>query len=472
MRHQAAEFDAHKDAAARALWWEPGTGKTKAAIDTAFHLWEKGEIQGVLVVAPGGVHRNWAQDELPAHAWSLPRVFLWSSDQTHLRSYRADLDDFLAHPGKSLDVFCLTYDGLMTSAGGKAAKKFLQSRRCLYVADETGRIKNPAAKVTKRVLASAPYAPFRRALNGTPVSDSPFQAYSQVKFVDPTAWKALGIRNYGDFKGYFGKWEKAFGPGGAQFPKLVGYDRLDELNAVLESVGTRVRKDDVLDLPPKTYIRRYFSLSPAQRKCYDELREDFRTQLSGATLTAENALTWLTRLQQAASGRLPTDEDSTAKPIDDQQPRVDTVLAALEEFPGQAIIWAKFTFEVDAILAALKKAKISACRYDGEVDTPSRAKSIADFKSGTARCFVAKATSAGYGLTLVEATTVIYASNLFSLDVRLQSEDRSHRRGQTKAVTYVDCVAERTVDEKIIEALRTKRDVSLSVNGDTLAAWI
>ena len=82
------------------------------------------------------------------------------------------------------------------------------------------------------------------------------------------------------------------------------------------------------------------------------------------------------------------------------------------------------------------------------------------------RFFVGQPRTGGYGLTLTEAKTVIYFSNGYDLEVRLQSEDRAHRIGQTNKVTYIDIVCERTVDEKIVKALRMKQNIAQTVLGE------
>ena len=78
----------------------------------------------------------------------------------------------------------------------------------------------------------------------------------------------------------------------------------------------------------------------------------------------------------------------------------------------------------------------------------------------------------GYGITLTAANTVIYYSNGYDLEKRLQSEDRAHRIGQTKSVTYVDLIAEDNVDEKIVKSLRKKINIASEVLGEELKSWI
>lgn len=471
MVHQLAAWSAHRDSPARAHWWDPGTGKTKVVIDTACYLHQRGNITGLFVLAPSGVHRAWATDELPAHAWVRYRAFVWETSKKGTRDFKIDFEDLLVVRDE-LAVLCMTYAAFTTDVGGMAAKRFLTAHRCLYAADETSKIKTPSAKVTKRVLASAKYAPYRRALNGTPVSDSPFQAFSQVAFLDPDAWRReLGIPNFTRFKGFFGEYETKWGHG-RQYPELVGYRNLDKLNVVLNQVGERIRKDDVLDLPPKTYVKRYFDLCKDQRDLYEELRHNYRSDLHGGALTVESTLARITRLQQVAGGFAPTDENKQPRRIGDKRPRIEALLEVLEEYGGKAIVWARFTAEVDEITSALSQKGISFVRYDGEVDVDDRRDAKDAFTTGDARIFVSKTSCAGHGLTLIQATTVIYYSNNYSLDQRQQSEDRAHRKGQTQGVTYVDIVANDTVDERILECLRTKQEIAGSVTGDAIKSWI
>jgi SNF2 family DNA or RNA helicase len=389
---------------------------------------------------------------------------LWETARRKTAPHRGEFSRLLAHQG--LAVLAMTYDAFRVDDAAKSAKQLMTRRTCLYVADETTNIANPSAKITRRVLASAPLAPYRRALNGTPVSDSPFRAYSQIRFVDPDVWAAMGFKRYEHFKGYFGEWGKGFAAGGRTFPKLLGHRNLDKLSEILASTGSRVAKADVLDLPPKVYVRRYFDLGAKTAKAYSDLRTQLSLEVQGMTLTVDGALSLLTRLQQCASGRLPSDEDTTPVSICDERPRLELLREVLEEYnvpSAQAIIWARFTFEVDEICEMLTKLKIPFGRYDGEVTPDDRALAKERFQSGEYRVLVAKVQAAGVGLTLTAASLLVYYSNLFALSLREQSEDRAHRKGQEQTVTIVDLVAVGTVDERILEVLLTKRAVSEQV---------
>jgi SNF2 family DNA or RNA helicase len=97
---------------------------------------------------------------------------------------------------------------------------------------------------------------------------------------------------------------------------------------------------------------------------------------------------------------------------------------------------------------------------------------IERFQNGDARFFIGNPMTGGYGITLTAATTVIYFANSFDLAVRMQSEDRAHRIGQTEHVTYIDLIAEGTIDEQIVKSLRNKMDIASVVMGEELKEWL
>ncbi len=478
--HQLDEFDKSKEWEHRGLFWEMGTGKTKPVLDTIAHLYLARKIEGVLVLAPNGVHRNWVSDEIPAH---LPdevaaqlRVLMWQTKKAKTKWFQAKVEELHAHLGLSL--LAISYDGFMTKEGSRAAKRLLTKRRCLYVLDEAQFAKTPRAARTKRVLASGPYAPYRRALTGTPVDDSPFDVYTQGKFLDPGVWKRVGIHTAAEFKVFFGVWEhpelvgKKLAKDGVR-PQLLKYKNLEILNGIVAELGSRVLKEDVLDLPPKLYTKRYFTMSPAQERIYKELEKESRAELAAAkTVTAQLAITRILRLQQVTSGYVPADDEEHLTTITHPNPRLIELAQLLGEVPHKAIVWAKYRNDVDMIMELCKQKKWEAVRYDGKVDPEGRADSIERFQRGSAKLFVANPAVGGEGITLHAARTVIYYNTTYRLGKRLQSEDRAHRIGQEHPVTYVDLIAIDTVDGKIIRALRAKKNVADLVMGDEIAGWI
>lgn len=473
--HQLEVFEATRDRTEFAYFWEQGTGKTKAAIDVAAYLYIAGRIDGALILAPNGVHRNWTAEEIGIHCPIEPAaVFAYHSSKAKTRSHQTAAQRLLDATGFA--ILAMSYDGISrTEMGKKLAKQFLTSRRCLLICDESARVKTPTAKVTRTVLAASKHAPYKRILSGTPIANSPFDIYSQVKILDKDFWKTQGLGNFTLFKNYFGIWGQGMnGATGKSYPLLVGHRNLDELYQLIQPISSRVLKEDVLDLPPKLYSKRFFELSPKQRRLYDALKSDFYVQLENeGDVTADLAMVRLLRLQQITCGYLPVEDlDGNTKTvrIEEKNARLRLLEDILEDIEHKAIIWARFRQDIDQIMDLLGPEM--AVRYDGQTGTDDRARAIERFQRGSARYFVANAQAAGEGLTLTAAKTVIYYSNSFKLAERLQSEDRAHRIGQDRSVHYIDLVALDTVDDHIIRSLREKLNIASQVTGDRLKEWL
>lgn len=521
--HQKRVLEETWDRPGYALWWEQGTGKSKGLIDNGGLLYAEKAIEGMFVLAPNGLHRNFVTKEIPKHLPDEMREegvqLFYRTDKSETKWHQEECRAFLEHKG-GMKVLSMSYDGFMTEAGRRLAAAYLTSHRCLYGTDESGRFKEPKADRTKRVLKSSPFAPFKRIMTGTPIANAPWDAWSQIKFCDDAFWRAYGLDSPEAMKAQFGVWEKgarrvniaqAKWPSGKlkvfryppdfpdsmkseymikdgvallRFPKQVMDDdgrrqfkNLDRLREILAPIRSRILKSEVFDLPPKVYTPLEFDLSPKQRKAYDSLSKlGFAIAESGESCSANLALTVMLRLQQIACGYLvadfePGQEDPVVIPID-PNPRLELLSEVVQDLNHQAIIWARFTPDVDAIMERLAKMGLTAVRYDGRVDDDQRAMNEDAFHAGAAQFFVAKASTGGEGLTLNEAKTHIYYSNTFKLIERLQSEDRSHRWGQDSRVNYIDLIARDTIDEAIIFALQNKLDIAGAVTGDGLKDWI
>lgn len=500
--HQRKEFFDSRDKEAWALFWEQGTGKSKETIDQISWSFLNGRIKSALILAPNGVHRNWITNEFPKHLpdslRSKYRGHFYQAGKAKTKWHQGAVEALLKHDGFA--VLAMSYDAIMTEAGREVVWKLLNSRPTFYVLDESARIKNPISKRTKRVVASGKYGAIRRILTGTPIANGPFDVYAPIFFLDPTFWKKYGLDSYVVFKKYFGVWQEGYnGSSGQNFDVCVGYRNLEELAEILQGISSRVTKDEVLDLPPKLFSKYYFDMSPEQSKIYREIRDEFMSEIEeGKLVTANLAITRLMRLQQVTSGYLPVsitelqaipsedgDEDVFIEvPIGTEfyeipggNPRLEAVMEIIEQTPFKAILWARFTQDLDLIESRLKKEKIPFVRYDGSVNEKNRGEAVDRFQNeslekGGPKLFIGTASAAGEGLTLHAARTVIYYSNSFKLAERLQSEDRAHRIGQEHPVNYIDLVATDTVDEPIIDALVSKLNIANMVLGDRIKEWL
>lgn len=481
--HQLQEFLNHTRDEARAILWEQGTGKTKEIIDQACYLYGEKEIDALVVVAPGGVHRNWIEDEVPMH---LPdrlvpdtSVFFYQGGSAQTKWHAHACLRALRYPG--LTIIAITGDSVMTERGKEFLWKVLRDRKCMYVLDEHTDYKNPGAKRTIRIVASGKYAKYRRIMDGTPINQGPFDVFAPVKFLYPDFWKRHGMDDFAAFKTYFGIFEKGWTKSGGEkreFEHVVGYRRLGELHKMLEPISTRVLKDDALDLPEKLYSKRYHELSPEQARVYKDIKENFFTIIPEGTVSMTLPIVQLLRLQQVVCGYVPVDEgvdpdSEAAEPevlIGDKNPRLDLAKWYLDNVPHKALIWARFRKDIDLLMHYLGPR---AVRYDGTLSDDQLAANKHEFQQNEKiQFFVGNPAKGGRGLTLIQARSCLYYSNSFKLRDRLQSEDRPHRIGQLYPVNYTDLVCPGTVDVKLLRNLRGKYNIAAQVTGDELKEWI
>jgi SNF2 family DNA or RNA helicase len=253
---------------------------------------------------------------------------------------------------------------------------------------------------------------------------------------------------------------------------VAGFRHLEELANSLLSFSYRVLKKDCLDLPEKVWTKRNISLTTEQSKIYQSMKEKAIAMLNGKTVTTASTLTQLMRLQQITCGHFAAD-DGTIQEV--KSNRLPELMNVLQEMEGKAIIWAHYQYDIKAIIKELTKVygPGSVVDYYGLTDKDDRQDNIDKFmKDPECRFFVGTPSTGGYGLTLTSANTVIYYSNGYDLEKRLQSEDRAHRIGQKKSVTYVDIICDQTVDTKIVQSLRKKLNIASEVMGEELKKWI
>jgi len=453
-----------------ALFMEMGTGKSKVLVDNIAMLYDRGAIRGALIIAPKGVYKNWDQIEFPVH---MPEHIeftkvLWEPHITKKKQY--ELDTLFDDKG-DLKILIMNVEAFSTSKGLDFAHSFLNifNGRALIGVDESTTIKSPTAKRTKNILKIADLAKYRRILTGSPVTKSPLDLYSQCEFLDPYH---LGHSSYYSFRGRYAQMVRR-NFGGRQVDLVVGYRRLGELTEKLDKFSYRVLKEDCLDLPEKIYTKRFIDLSQEQKKLYDQMKQIALAELDGKVMSSVNVMTQLMRLHQITCGHFKSDDGEVQKLKNN---RLDQLVELLDETEGKVIIWANYREDIKNIVDALKKAygDASTVEYHGGVDPTLRQENIALFqeKNGPTRYFVGNAQTGGYGITLTAANTVVYYSNNYDLEKRLQSEDRAHRIGQTGSVTYVDFVAENTIDDKIVKALRSKINIANEIMGEDIKDWI
>ena len=450
-----------------AYFMEMGTGKTKVLIDNLAMLYDKGKIDGALIIAPKGVVKTWYEQELPTH---LPNhidntTVLWQSNIT--KSQQEKLDSVLENE-MLLHILVMNVEALSTEKGVNFARKFINSHKTLMAIDESTTIKTPTARRTKNIILLGKQAKYKRIMTGSPITKNPLDLYTQCEFLDP--W-LLDFTSYYAFRNRYAEM-KTLNLSGRSIQVVHKFRNLSELSDRLKNFSYRVLKEDCLDLPEKIFIKRHVKLTAEQRKLYEEMKKKAIAHMNGKASSTMTVLTQLMRLHQITCGYF-TADDGTSQAIPSN--RMNELIDILEETEGKVIIWANYQLNVSEIIETLTKkfGKQSCVHYYGLTPQEARQSSITRFQTDSeCRFLVGTPQTGGYGITLTQANTVIYYSNGYDLEKRLQSEDRAHRIGQKKNVTYIDLIAEDTVDEKIVKALRDKINIASEVMGEELKKWI
>jgi len=466
-KHQltALEKSWHKENFA--YFMEMGTGKTKVLIDNLAMLYDKGKVDGVIIVAPKGVVKTWYEQELPTH---LPDhienvTVLWQPNITKKQQEKLET---LYEIGTALHILIMNVEALSTDKGVKFARKFLASHRSMMAIDESTTIKNPSAKRTKNIISLGKHAKYRRIMTGSPITKNPLDLYTQCEFLDP--W-LLDFASYYAFRNRYAEM-KTMHIRGRSIQVVHAFQNLSELSDKVKNFSYRVLKEDCLDLPPKTFMKRHVSLTTDQKKIYEQMKKQAMAVLNGKVKSTMTVLTQLMRLHQITCGHFTADDGSTQAV---ESNRLNELMSVLDETEGKAIIWANYQLSVGEIIQKIIKeyGEDSYVHYYGLTSQEERQDNIRKFQNDPkCRFLIGTPQTGGYGITLTQANTVIYYSNSYDLEKRLQSEDRAHRIGQQKNVTYIDLIAEDTVDEKIVKALRNKINIASEVMGEELKDWI
>jgi len=468
-KHQFDAWLRSKDEENFALFMEMGTGKSKVTIDNFAYLYDQGKIDSVLLVAPKGVYRNWIDREIPKHLPDHIRYTqaIWTAAKS--KSKIVELNNILKG-GYDLRILVMNVEAFSTGNGKSFAKKFVNSGKCFITIDESTTIKNHSAQRTKSIMSVGIQAKYRRILSGLPVTNSPMDLYSQCKFLDE---HLLGFSSYYSFRNRYALMNK-LNLGGRAFTKVVGYQRLNELEDKIKSFSERTRKVDCLDLPDKVYETVEVVMPPKQKKYYDEMKQQAITTLEEGDCTPVNVLSQMIRLHQISCGHVVLDDGYIVRTSGF---RLDTLMDIIEDLPNdnKVIIWATYRDDIRVIVDKLEEVYgKSVVQYHGGVKDADRTNAIESFQDTSSgfRFFVGNPQTGGMGITLTASSTVIYYSNSYNLEHRIQSEDRAHRIGQTNKVTYVDLICRKTIDEKIVTSLIDKKSIASSILGDDWKDWL
>lgn len=455
-----------------ALLMEMGTGKTKVIIDTIAINYDRGVIDAALITVRKGAMYAWVEDgfseHLPNHVKA--NIVVWKPNAT--KTVKAAIESLFNPDDTRLQIFVMNSEAFATDKGYRFAEAFLRSHKALWAIDESTDFKNHDTDRTKAILDLRGLAKMRRIATGSAVTRAPLDLYSQCAFLDPDL---LGFGSYYAFRNRYAVVQKKKFPGAKREATIVvGYRNQAELAANIKPFSYRVTKEQCLDLPAKNYRMRYVDFTPEQIRAYVEMLEEATLTLKDQEdkLTAPFVITQMLRLHQICCGHVTLPDKNV---LELKNNRVKALMEELENVEGKAIVWATYRHDIRTITQELAKAygRASVVEFFGDTCQDERTNAVRRFQSERGcRWFVANPSTGGFGITLTAARDVIYFSNSYRLEHRLQSEDRAHRIGQTGTVTYTDLAVKGTVDEKIIKALKKKHDIASLIMGDGLRDWL
>jgi len=466
--HQLDALEASWDKENFAYFMEMGTGKSKVLLDNAAVLYDKGLINGLLLIAPKGVYKNWYDSEIPTH---LPdhiekKVVLWKTSDKSKKQQK--ILNTMFETGTDFHILIMNVESFSKGDGIKFAQKFLMCHKAMIAIDESTTIKTPTSNRTKSILSLRELAKYRRILTGSPVTKSPLDLFSQCQFLDP--W-LLNHQSYYTFKARYAVTKK-IEVQGRRVEIVVGYRNLAELSEKIKPFSKRILKEDCLDLPAKSFIKHTVELTKEQKKVYEQMKKEAIAFLDGKMQSTATVMTQLMRLHQITCGHF-TADDGTIKDLPCS--RLTELMSILENVEGKAIIWSHYTHDVKRIINKIKEVygDDSVVDYYGATDSDQRSVNIKRFQTDdNCRFFVGTTHTGGYGITLTAGSTMIYFSNGYDLEKRQQSEARIDRIGQTKKMTYIDIMSQDTIDEHIVKALRNKVNIANKIMGEEYKEWI
>jgi hypothetical protein len=455
--HQARGFEKLKDLELSAIYMGTGTGKTKMAIDKSMYWWCMGKIDGCLVLTKKGVHEQWVEEQFPDHIHpSLPwMAHAWDKMKTvtEQKAFKRLLET------PKMRFFTMNIDAIRTKSGFQHAQDFI--RRCggrvYFVIDECQDINDPEGSRNAALQELRDDVICRSIMSGTPIATSLMDVWGQFHFLDVDVighkYKAAFRAEYCNMGGFEGK-------------QIISHKNIEKFYARIDPMVFRATKEEDLDLPEKVYKKEYFKMTDKQFSIYDKLRREFLVRLdNGQIATVEHAATCIMRLQQIACGFI-VDENDGINLLDN--PRMDR-LVELDETIGvheKKIIWCRFHQDYDVLMKQFGKRAVDYTGKTSDEDRARNKKLFLDPKSGK-DILISNTAAGGTGLNLQgECAYALYYSNSFNSIHREQSEDRIHRIGTYKTTYFIDLVASKSVDVRILSNLQKKKDFSTFVMDD------
>ena len=422
---------------------EMGTGKTVTSIAIAGRLWQQEKIHRLLIVAPLSILGVWEEEFRKFAAYGYELTVLSGS-----LSRKAETIRWMA--GFPLQVLVVNYE-----SAWRLESELLRWKPDCIIADECHKIKTHAARASKTMHRLGKAAKYRLALTGTVITNKPIDVFSQYKFADSNVFGGsfyIFRNRYFDMTGY------------GNYTPVMKETMEGEFTQRLHSIAYRATKAECLDLPETTDIVQRIQLEQAVVQTYRQLVKDSYAELQTGSVTVTNILTRLLRLSQLTGGFLSVDDSTKAEQV--SSAKLDALEEILESTDGQKlVVIARFLPEIAAIERLLQRKGVQYAMIHGGIT--DRAEQVKAFQTDPeVRVFIGQIATAGLGITLTAASTMVFYSLDYSMSNYEQTKARIHRVGQRQPCTYIHLVAKGTVDEQVLKALKNKANLAKTLVDD------
>jgi SNF2 family DNA or RNA helicase len=441
------------------LFDDMGTGKSKTLIDAACALRQQGKIDAVVLVCPNTVKSNWTdpeEGEIVLNGWDDIEHGVY---QISAGKKLWPLDRLGKH---DLQWIVVNYDVVWRNKTEKWLREFMQKYNALMALDESQFIKTPSSNRTRGCWRLGGHAVRRVIMSGTPITKDIRDAYAQYRFLD---WSILGYPNFSTFKADVIVYDNEGPTVGGKLVKIKEFKNVDKITAKIAPYYRRVEKKDCLDLPEKVFERRHIPLSKELETMYIQMKDKLIAEFRGIQVKAPIALTKILKLQQISSGFINyVDEEGNRATETFNSPKVKEASQLVRDHEGSAIIFYQMNAEREMLEAALTEHEIPYYAMYGEVKQEDRRALTQGFKAYERPVMLCQQRTGGIGINMTAADLVIFISNDAGWDLRAQAEDRAHRSGQTKSVTYIDLLStvkgRPSIDHWILKLVKQKKDAA------------
>lgn len=439
-QHQQKEWDDHKFSRARAYLWQMRTGKTRMAIESAVALHWVGEIYGVLVVAPNGVHRQWAEQQIPR--WGEGRAFAWRFGNPKNQHDWALWRVFASHRGV-LRWLCVNLESMIRDEVKKAIADFKRAvGPAMLIVDESHHFARPGSKRTAMTRGLGREFEYRRILTGTPLENDPEQAFSQFEILERAAMghvtynaskKAHCPSCHSGCKGFMEEYcELGLERRGPNYARVVtGHKNLDKMKERMARYASVVLRSDCEDLPPLQFDEKWIEMTERQQKFWDAVK--YKQILENEKLGIDRvfqAAAALVKLQQVEGGFFRHQDTKVVEDLcGEANPKMLMLLDEIMLYDGRVIVWFAYTHELEAAYEALRRAKIPAGRFYGKIGQADREKALSDFRKGMIRALLAQPQAGGEGRDMSGAGKMVWYSHTPDGTVRSQANERATAMG-------------------------------------------